>query len=68
MNDETVILNLTPAKNTINRDHAEMQRIARMFKRAQITKAQAIDLFQDYMLQTRGVCAKWNKFNYKRAA
>lgn len=65
--ENTIVLNLKPTKNTINRDLHEMKRIKGMYDRKQITKLQAVDLFQDYLLQTRGRCAM-RPFPYKVAA
>ena len=64
---KTVILNLKPLKNTINRDHAEMIRLRNLVKRNYITKARAYELFQAYLKETRGREA-FREFNYKIAA
>ena len=54
MTHTTVILNLKPLKNTINRDRMEMIRICNLYKRGIVSKKEAMDLMQEYIKDTRG--------------
>lgn len=64
--NNTVILNLKPTKNTINRDRLEMTRICNLYKRGIVNKQGAIKMMQEYIKETRGRYAnKFREFPYK---
>lgn len=61
------LISIKPIKNHINRDYYEMTRIINLMKRGYINKEDAIDMFQEYIKNTRGRYAV-RKFPYKKAA